>query len=128
MNTTQKRFLLFLFGCIGTRLAFALFAKNVQLAILPYLGFIALIPVIGWAYIIFIGSRDTGAEVFGERIWWKSLRPVHMILWAVFAIMALSKNKDAWLVLLGDTALGLISFLVHHYNTGSFKKLSVYNL
>lgn len=123
MNTIQKRFLLFLFGCIGTRLAFALFAKNVSLTVLQYLGFIALIPVIGWAYIIFTGSRNTGAEVFGEQIWWKSLRPIHMILWFTFAVMAINKNSDAWLILLGDTVLGLISFLIHHYNAGSFSKL-----
>lgn len=123
MNTIQKRFLLFLFGCIGTRLAFTLLAKNVSLTVLPYLGYIALIPIIGWAYIIFISSRDTGAEVFGEQIWWKSLRPIHIILWLTFAIMALNKNGNAWLILLGDTIFGLISFLIHHYNSGSFSKL-----
>ena len=123
MNTIQKRFLLFLFGCIGTRLAFTALAKYVSRNILPYLGAIALIPVIGWFYIIFIGSRNTGAEVFGEQIWWKTLRPIHMILWAIFAVMAFNKNGDAWTVLLGDTLLGLISFLIHHYNAGNFSKL-----
>ncbi len=123
MNTIQKRFLLFLFGCIGTRLAFTLLARAISSSYLPYLGYIALLPVIGWFYIIFIGSRDTGAEVFGEKIWWKNLRIFHMILYATFAYLAINKNKDAWLILLVDTLFGLLLFLLHHYRGGNFKKL-----
>jgi hypothetical protein len=79
--------------------------------------------VLGWSYIIFIGSRDTGAEVFGEKIWWKNLRIIHMALYSTFAYLAINKNKDAWLVLLTDTLFGLASFITHHYNEGNFSKL-----
>jgi hypothetical protein len=123
MNTIQKRFLLFLIGCIGTRLAFTFLAKEISLSYLPYLGYVALLPVIGWFYIIFIGSRDTGAEVFGEKIWWKNLRIFHMTLYTAFAYLAINKNKDAWLVLLGDTLFGLSLFILHHYEEGNFSKL-----
>jgi hypothetical protein len=43
-NNTQKRFLLFLIGCIGARSLFVIIAKNISLNYLPYLGYLALIP------------------------------------------------------------------------------------
>jgi hypothetical protein len=46
MNNIQKRFLLFLIGCIGTRSAFVLIAKNIGVNYLPYLGYLALLPAI----------------------------------------------------------------------------------
>lgn len=123
MNNIQKRFILFLFGCIGTRLLFVFIAKNVSLNILPYLGYLALIPVLGWLYIIFTNSRETGLEVFGEKIWWKSIRPIHVILYSVFAYLAINKNKNAWIALLADVTFGLSAFLFHHYSSGNFHKL-----
>jgi hypothetical protein len=35
---------------------------------LPYLGYLALLPAIGFAYIYITKSRQTGLEVFGEKI------------------------------------------------------------
>lgn len=126
MNTIQKRFLLFLFGCIGSRLAFTALSAYASLNLLKILGFLALIPVIGWFYIIFIGKRDTGLEVGGEKIWWKNLRPLHMLLWLSFSYLAITGNKNAWIILLGDTIFGLGSFLVHHWSQDNFKRLQTF--
>lgn len=123
MNTIQYRFLLFLFGCIGSRLAFTALSAYASGQLLKILGFIALIPVLGWFYIIFIGKRDTGLEVGGGTIWWKHLRPIHMSLWAIFSYLAISGNKNAWMVLLFDTLFGLGAFLHHHWSQGNFNKL-----
>ncbi len=123
MNNIQKRFLLFLCGCIVIRLLFAIFAKSIDNKYLPLLGYIALIPVIGWFYIIFIGKRDTGGEVFGERIWWKKLRIIHMGFWLSFAYLAINHNSNAWILLFSDTMFGLLAFLVHHYKEDNYKKL-----
>lgn len=123
LNNIQTRFLLFIFGCIGSRLALTVVSAYATGWFLMLLGFVALIPVIGWFYIIFIGKRDTGAEVLGDKIWWKSLRPVHMLLWFCFAWMAIHRNPMSWIVLLIDTLFGLSAFLVYHGSQGNFREL-----
>ena len=123
MNPIKIRFMLFLFGCIGSRLLLTLVSAFSSGLMLKILGVIALIPVIGWIYIIFIGKRDTGLEVLGDKIWWKNLRPIHLILWSFFAYLAINGNRNAWIVLLMDTLFGLSSFLVFHWNEGNFNKL-----
>ena len=123
MNHLQERFLLFLIGCIGIRSLFVIIAKYVNTTYLKYLGYLALVPAIGFVYIYLTGSRKTGAEVFGEKIWWNNLRPIHAILYFLFAYNAIIGNKQSWIYLLVDVLFGLISFLIHHYVNGDFLKL-----
>jgi len=123
MNNFQKRFLLFIFGCIFVRTLFVIVAKNISLNYLPYLGYLALLPSIGFFYIYLTNSRQTGAEVFGDKIWWNDLRPIHGLLYALFAYNAINKNIYSWVYLLIDVIIGLISFLIFHYYNGDFKKL-----
>lgn len=123
MNTIQKRFLLFLIGCIGTRSLFVYVAKNVDTTYLRYIGYLALLPAIGFFYIFFTGSRQTGAEVFGSKIWWNDLRPIHGSLYLLFAYNAIIGNKSAWIYLLVDVIFGLLSFLTFHYYNGDFTKV-----
>jgi len=125
MNDIQKRFLLFLIGCIGTRSLFVLIAKNAGPKYLPLLGYLALLPAIGFIYIYLTGSRKTGAEVFGEKIWWNDLRPLHSLLYFLFAYNAIIGNTKAWIYLLIDVVFGLVSFLIFHFKNGDFKKLIV---
>ena len=120
MNNIQKRFLLFLIGCIGTRSLFVYLAKNMNKQFLQYMGYLALLPAIGFFYIYFTNSRKTGAEVFGDKIWWNQLRPIHGSLYALFAYNAINGNPNAYIYLLVDVLIGLISFLGFHYYT--FKK------
>ena len=102
MNDIQKRFLLFLIGCIGVRSLFVVIAKNIDIKYLQYLGFLALLPALGFAYIYLTGSRQTGKEVFGEKIWWNDLRPLHSLLYFLFAYNAIIGNKNSWIYLLID--------------------------
>lgn len=119
----QARFLLFLIGCIGTRAAFAALAAYIPLPYLPYLGYVAAIMGIGFLYIFITGSRPTGPEVFGEKIWWNFLRPVHAALYLGFAYNAINKNTNAWMWLGTDVLLGLSAFLIKHWSAGDFAKV-----
>ena len=117
-SVLRLRFWLFMIGCIGSRSLFTVLAAYASRPWLRILGGLALVPVIGWLYIVFIGRRDTGLEVFGDRIWWKNLRPIHLLLWSFFVYLAFQGNTHAWLVLAIDTLFGLLSFLIHHYQNG----------
>jgi len=123
MNSIQTRFLLFLFGCIGMRSLFVIIAKNVSIQYLQYLGYLALLPAIGFIYIFITGSRKTGPEVLGDKIWWNNLRPLHALLYGLFAYNAIKGNPNSWMFLLLDVIIGLISFLVYHSYKGDFNKL-----
>ena len=123
MDHLQQRFLMFLIGCIGIRSLFVIIAKYIHTEYLKYLGFLALLPAIGFMYIYLSGSRKTGAEVFGEKIWWNDLRPVHSILYFLFAYNAIIGNTQSWIYLLVDVLIGLISFLIHHYTNGNIFRL-----
>ena len=58
--------------------------------------------------------RKTGAEVFGNKIWWNNLRPIHATLYLLFSYLAINKNNNSWYVLLLDVIIGIIAFSIHH--------------
>jgi len=123
MNNIKQRMLLFLIGCIGIRSLFVIIAKYISTNYLKYLGYLALLPAIGFMYIYLTGSRKTGPETFGDKIWWNNLRPLHSILYFLFAYNAIIGNKQAWMYLLADVLIGLVSFLIYHYMKGDFNFL-----
>lgn len=123
MNNIQKRFILFLIGCIGSRSLLVYIAKTTNKQYLMYLGYLALLPAIGFFYLYFTGSRKTGGEVFGDKIWWNNLRPIHGLLYSLFAYNAIIGNTNAYIYLLVDVVLGLTSFLIFHYYNENFNKL-----
>jgi hypothetical protein len=115
MKTIEKRFLLFLVGCIGSRLLLVYLAKNIDIKFLKYMGYLLLLPAFGFFYIYFTGIRKRGGEVFGDKIWWNDLRPIHGILYLLFSYNAINGNKNAWIFLLVDVIFGLTSFLTYHF-------------
>jgi hypothetical protein len=123
MNDLQKRFLLFLIGCIGSRFLLVLITKYSPIQYLPILGYIALVPALGFIYIYLTDSRKTGVEVFSAKIWWNNLRPIHGLLYGLFAYNAINKNHNSWIYLLVDLIFGLFSFTLHHYSEGNFSKI-----
>ena len=88
-----------------------------------YMGYLALLPAIGFIYLYLTGTRKTGPEVFGDKIWWNDLRPIHGLLYLLFAYNAINGNKNAWIYLLVDVIVGLTSFIWFHYYNGDFSKL-----
>lgn len=115
MNNLYKRYFLFLVGCIGVRSLFVLGAKKLNKKYLPYASVPALAIAIGFLYVYFTGSRKTGREVFGEKIWWNDLRPIHATLYLVFAYLAFIQSSYAYVPLLIDVVLGLLAFLNYHF-------------
>jgi hypothetical protein len=107
------RALLFLIGCIGTRAVITYAAYIASPELLTYLGYLALLPAIGFFTIYFMDLRKTGAEVFGEHIWWNNLRPIHGMLYTLFAVSAITQQPYAWKWLLADVMLGFTSFVAH---------------
>lgn len=123
MNSIQKRFLMFLLGCIPTRLLLVWLTKRLPKDKLPILGAFLLIITIGFTYIQFVSPRKTGLETQGGKIWWHNIRPVHIILYAVSVYLAFNKHPMTYIVLLIDVCFGLVSFLIYHYLEGNYSKL-----
>jgi len=114
-ETIEKRFVAFLFGCIGTRLLLVFIAKNINNSLLPYLGYLSILPATGFLFIYLTGSRKTGPEVSGEKIWWNNIRPIHSLLYFMFAYSAIMKKNYSWIFLLIDVLFGLLMFSLNHY-------------
>ena len=121
MNKLQKRFTLFLLGCITVRFLFVYIAKNIPINYLPLTAPITLIMGLGFLYFFFTGKK-TGAT-FNQKAWWHNLRPIHGVLYILYSYYAYKKNLDAYKILLFDVILGLLSFFIYHISVGSFKKL-----
>ena len=122
MNNIQKRFLLFIFGCIVARLSLVFLAIKLSNNLKPYLGVFCIVISAGLMS-AFISGRSSGIETFGEKIWWNSLRPIHTSLFLFAGILLLNKNNSAYKLLLADTLFGLSSFLIYHYTSGNFRYL-----
>ena len=113
MSYSISRAFIFLFGCIGMRLAIVYAAKNASLRFLTFMAIPAIAIAIGFSTIFLFGWRQNGPEVLGENIWWNSLRPIHAFFWFAFAAAAILKFKHAWILLLIDTIIGITAFAVH---------------
>jgi hypothetical protein len=119
----QKRFILFLIGCMGTRTLFVCLAKNANVTYLKYMGYLSILPAVGFFYLFLTGSRQTGAEVFGDKIWWNDARPIHGVMYFLFAYNAVNGDAFSWIYLLVDVVVGLVSFFFFHYYNDDFSKL-----
>lgn len=115
MTPIQKRLLFFLGGCIPARLLLTAAAKYSPVYYLPYLGLITLGIAIGFLYLFFTGKRRTGPETQGAPIWWMKFRLFHGLMYLLFSVMAFKRLRNAYLVLLVDTFVGLILFLHHTF-------------
>jgi len=109
-------------GCIGARLLLVILAKKAPLPWLKLMGFVALLPALGFLYLFLSGSRK-GTGAFGEKIWWKSLRPVHSLLYFLFALFAIRGKREAWIFLLLDITIGATGFFYIHSKQGDFRSL-----
>lgn len=116
MENTQRRVLMFLFGCMPARLGIAYLASKASLRQLRWMATVALIVAISFTIIYVGGFRRTGLETGGDLIWWNKLRPLHALMFLTFVMYAWAGHGDvAWKILVADACLGLLSFLVYHH-------------
>ena len=125
MNDIQKRFILFLLLCIPARFLLVFLAKKANIFYLKVMGFILLIPAIGFLYLFITKTRQTAGEVFGDKVWWHNLRLIHGLNFLLFGVLAIYGFKKAWIILLIDVIFGLISFFIYHYTNKNFNKLLI---
>ena len=78
---------------------------------------------IGFLLIYFSKIRNTGAEVFGDKIWWNNLRPIHAFNYLIFAYLAFTQNKNSYVPLTIDVIFGTVAFLLYHYNSNNYRLL-----
>uniref|UniRef100_A0A6C0IX07 Uncharacterized protein n=1 Tax=viral metagenome TaxID=1070528 RepID=A0A6C0IX07_9ZZZZ len=114
----QERFALFLIGCMGSRLALAEGARHYEgtdtlAKIAPF----AFLPALGFTILFIFGLRTHGPETFGDLIWWDNLRPVHAILYAMFAVAAMNHRPSSHYLYI-DLVIGLFAWITFH----SFKR------
>jgi len=115
LSPLHTRYMMFLIGCIGMRSLFVYGAFKMDKEYLKWMSIPAVILTIGWLAIYFFGLRDTGGEVFGEKIWWNHMRPVHALFYLVFAVLAFKGDDRAYIPLGVDVVVGLGAFLWHHF-------------
>ncbi len=113
MNDFQQRFLMFMIGCLGARSALAYATKIINPEYLPYIGIIILFGAIRFIYLFF--TNPTGPQFLGKDIWWNNVRPLHFVFYLLFAVSAIMKKSYAWIFLVLDVVLALVSFLVYHF-------------
>jgi hypothetical protein len=123
MNTLQKRFALFLFACIPVRILLAYVASIASLFLLKIIAVVALLIAFSFFYLFVLGARKSGFETFGQPIWWNNLRPLHGVLYTLFAFESFKGNRRAYMYLALDVIVGLVSFTVFHMMNGDFQRV-----
>ena len=101
MNRLKKLFVV----CITIRTLFVFIVKNAPTNYIPYLGYLGLIPSLGFMYQYFFSSKK-GA--LGGKLWWNDLRPIHSILYFLFATNAINSKSDSYEFLLLDVIIGTL--------------------
>lgn len=107
-SNLNKRILLFLGLCIPSRALITYIAYKYPEFSSSFLIYIAYIISFAFITIYTFNLRKTGIETFNEPIWWNNLRPVHALLWFIFAI------TNLWYILAIDTSIGLVAFIIYH--------------
>ena len=114
MKDIYKRILLFTFLCIPTRFLFMYLSRKYQNIYGKYFIFVALLFSLAQFYLYINDLRKTGIEVFGADIWWNQLRPVHGVLYLLFSIYMYKDYEYAYIPLLLDIIIGIVSFTLYH--------------
>ena len=117
-NHARVRQIVFLLLCIGVRLGISFLSKHSlsqtpvsTASILIRYGLIGLSIAISTSLMFhyFAGTRQIAFEA-GGKVWWNYLRPLHGVLFGLFAILACRGEQHAWILLLVDTIVGFFAW------------------
>ncbi len=116
--SNQNKLYLFLIGCIGTRTLLAFLAYKLSPEHLPYLGFFAFLVGLGLIYNYLFDTRIVAPESSDEnnKVWWNNFRPIHGILYLLFAYFATVKDKNSYVFLVLDVLIALLLFVLYKTN------------
>jgi hypothetical protein len=104
---------IFLFVCIGTRIAISMLAKYIDTNYLPYMAIFTTMISLGFLRGFLLNSPKVGR--FGNKVWWQNYRIIHSINFGIFSVLAFNKNPGAWIILFADAMLGLIFFIKKYF-------------
>lgn len=111
--TPHQRIPLFLVGCLGLRLGIAEITRRSSLDKRKAISVFYILVGLGMLFFFASGTRPVGPETGGGPIWWNSIRPLHALLYGIFAAMAFSEHEKSWVVLYADVTLGLAAWSTH---------------
>ena len=97
----EGRFLLFLLGCIPARAGIAYLAATFPN---PIFGLVAAIVALTW-----LTKSFPSHGFFGGNAWWADLRPIHAMLYLMYAASTIATPEQAYLWLLLDVFVGLVA-------------------
>ena len=127
----NQRILLFLIACIPIRflivgIAFYLSYKtptmshnNTMMDTLFNINLIKnafyfITSIIGLGFIVtFISKKEYGA--FGGKVWWSYLRIIHGMNYLLYTYLAMNNYNNAFLILLFDVLIGILSFILNYF-------------
>ena len=94
--------------CIPVRLGIATMVWFLPDRWLPLVGLVA---IIGAVYLMyrFLTFEAKQEGIFGQPVVWNHLRPMHALVWVVFAYLAFMKNPHAKILQFGDVLLGAVA-------------------
>lgn len=107
----DKRVVLFLVGCIGTRLLMAYIPQTLPKNALPIMGIAIAIMGLGFLYLWITNSRLNAQEA-GGKTWWAHLRLVHASLYIAAAIYLFKGDRSASIPLVIDVISGILFYFI----------------
>lgn len=111
---TKRRIILFLTCCVTVRSLLVVLAKYGSNTTRNIMASFAVIISLSFMYQFLFNPKKKGA--FGGEPWWNNLRPVHALLYMLFAILIfIGKGDTAWTVLLLDISIGTVAFFKHYF-------------
>ena len=107
------RLVLFLLVCIPLRSTMAYIAYKYPVS--PVTKILAILyTVFGLSMLyLFITNKRQDAPEGGGVTWWNNLRPIHAILYLLFALSVSVGKSYSYMFLIGDVLLCLVAFTVY---------------